>query len=159
MLQKSDWAQELTKEAASSGDPFARYEAWRTTGDKRYLEALYGDRIRRGSQRMYIVTDGEWWSDRVEYPSEELQRSRLGGVALVRNRITPGHLVSWDFKAPAKGTEVALLVTQAAKDRLKIIAYNLDSRAVTAAMTPWGLPSGTWRMTSGADANGDDTAD
>ena len=37
-----------------------------------------------------MMTEGHWWSDRVEIPSELLQRSRLGGVALKRNWIWPG---------------------------------------------------------------------
>src|SRR5262249_39274379 len=56
-------------------------EAWRLSGDTHYLERLYQAQTDRNRARMYIVTDGEMWSDRVELPSNELQRERLGGVA------------------------------------------------------------------------------
>ncbi len=130
-LGKTDaWGKELTQEAQKAGaDPYALFEAWRATGDKHYLETLYGNQIQRGSQRMYMMTDGEWWSDRIDYQTEGLQRSRLGGVALVRNQITPGHLVSWRFEAPASAASVALLVTQARPDRLKVVAFNLEGPA------------------------------
>ena len=72
-----------------------RYIAWQVSGDKRFLEALYGEEIRAANQRMYMMTDGHWWSDRVEIPSETLQRSRLGGVALKRNWIWAGASVSY----------------------------------------------------------------
>jgi hypothetical protein len=59
---------------------------------------------------MGMMTDGHWWSDRVEQPSDILQRERLGGIALVRGQYWPGNLVSWRF-AEADGAEkVALLV-------------------------------------------------
>lgn len=159
LKKEATWGKALAEDGRRSGEPFALYEAWRTTGDKTFLERLYGDQIRQGSQAMYMMTDGEWWSDRVEYPGEELQRSRLGGVALVRNQITPGYLVSWRFAAPATGASVALLVRQTAPDRLKIVGFNLEEKAVRAAMTPWDLPAGTWSMISGTDKDGDDKAD
>jgi hypothetical protein len=46
---------------------------------------------------MGMMTDGHWWSDRVEQPSDILQRERLGGIALVRGQYWPGNLVSWRF--------------------------------------------------------------
>ncbi|MFO1186842.1 MAG: LamG-like jellyroll fold domain-containing protein [Alphaproteobacteria bacterium] len=159
LKKEATWGRTLREQAQETGEPFALYEAWRTTGDKAYLERLYGDQIREGSQAMYMMTEGEWWSDRVEYPGEELQRSRLGGVALIRNQITPGYLVSWRFSAPATAASVALLVRQPAPEKLAVIGFNLEEKAVRAAMTPWDLPAGTWSMTSGVDRNGDDKPD
>jgi hypothetical protein len=66
----------------SDDDPFLLYEAWRSTGDTAYLEKVYGDEITTAEQRMWMVTEAHWWSDRVELFSDILQRSRLGAMAL-----------------------------------------------------------------------------
>ena len=79
-----------------------RYIAWQMSGDKKYLEDLYADEIQTDSQRMYMVTDGQWWIDRVELFSDLLQRSRMGGMTLRRNQMYQGNLVSWRFGAPTE---------------------------------------------------------
>jgi hypothetical protein len=76
--------------AKGSDDPFLLYEAWRSTGDTAYLEKVYGDEITTAEQRMWMVTEAHWWSDRVELSSAILQRSRLGAMALARNQMFPG---------------------------------------------------------------------
>ena len=43
----------------------------------------------------------------------DLQRARLGGVALARNSLYPGHAISWKFAAPANDQSVAILVPDA----------------------------------------------
>jgi len=69
---------------------------------------------------MYLVTEGELWSDRVELFSDLLQRSRLGGMALRRNQIFPGHLVSWRFAgAPTAAENVAILIADASPTHFK----------------------------------------
>jgi hypothetical protein len=108
---------------------------------------------------MYMHTEGHWWSDRVEIPSELLQRSRLGGVALKRNWIWPGNTVSWRFDRPEAAEQVAILMPGATPTHFKVIAYNTTSRPVRAAMTGWDVAAGDWTMTSGLDTNGDDAAD
>jgi hypothetical protein len=125
---------------------FLRHLAWQLTGDRRYLEDLYGRQIQTASQRMYMVTESEWWTDRVELFSDELQRARLGGMALRRNQILPGHRVSWRFASPATGESVALLVRGDGPDTFDITAFNLDARPVTATMTSWNIPPGRWRV-------------
>ena len=150
----------LMKSASgSSRDRFAQFAAWQLTGDKAQLERLYADDIQMASQRMYMVTEAAWWSDRVEVPNDILQRSRLGGLALRRNQTVPGHLVSWRFAAPATGESVAILVDGATPTKFKVVAYNMQSRAVSARMTGWELAPGQWRMRTGIDANGDDRID
>ncbi|GIL39056.1 LamG-like jellyroll fold domain-containing protein [Roseiterribacter gracilis] len=125
---------------------FMRHLAWQITGDKRYLEELYGRQIQTASQRMFMVTEAEWWSDRVELFSDELQRARLGGMALRRGQILPGHRVSWRFAAPASGESVALLVRGDGPEAFEVTAFNLDARPVAATMTAWNVPPGRWRM-------------
>lgn len=136
----------------AAGEPdasgFARYEAWRATGDLAPLVAAYEDEIRTDDRRMYMVTEGHWWSDRVELFSDLLQRSRLGGLALRRNQLTPNHRVSWRFAAPASAESVAVLVSDAGPERLKVTAYNLETAPVAAAVTGANLSPGRWRVTA-----------
>ena len=126
---------------------FQRFVAWQMTNDPHFLEDLYGDEMRTDSQRMWMVTDAHWWSDRVELFSDLLQRSRLGGMALRRNQYVPGNLVGWDFAAPASGEDVAILIRDATPTRFSVVAYNLSAKAVAARMTGWTLAPGTWRLT------------
>lgn len=158
--KRATWGAEAVKKAGSpTASNLDRYLAWQTTGDKRYLEDLYGEEIRAAAQRMYTQTEGHWWSDRVEVPSEYLQRSRLGGVALKRNWLWPGATVSWRFTEAGAAEQVAILVPGATPSRFKVIAFNTADHPVTASMTGWNVTAGDWRMSSGVDANGDDRAD
>ncbi len=96
--------------------------------------------------------EGSLWIDRVYFNNGELQRSRLGGVALMRNYCYPGNAVSWSFDAPANDQSVAILVPEATPDHVKIIAYNLDRVPVNARMTGWEVDPGQWSMTQGMQA-------
>lgn len=144
--------------AAAKGGAFDRYSAWNLTGDKKHLEALYADEIQFNAQHMYMHTEGHWWSDRVELPTDILQRTRLGGLANKRSQMTPGHTVSWRFDG-ADGTDIALLVKDATKTSFKVIAYNTTDKPVTATMTGWNVSPGQWTLAQGLDANGDDAID
>ncbi len=144
--------------AAAKGGAFERYAAWTLTGDKTHLEDLYADEIQWNAQHMYMHTEGHWWSDRVELPSDYLQRTRLGGIANKRGQMNPGHTVSWRFDG-ADGTAVALLVKNATKTGFKVIAYNTTDKPVTATMTGWTVTPGQWSLTQGLDSDGDDAID
>ena len=144
--------------AAAKGGALERYAAWGLTGDKRYLEALYADEIQWNAQHLYMHTEGHWWSDRVELPSDILQRTRLGGIANKRTQMTPGHVVSWRFDG-VDGTAVALLVKDATQTSFKVIAYNTTDKPVTATMTGWNVAPGQWSLSQGLDDNGDDVID
>lgn len=132
---------------------------WQLTGDKRYLETLYEKQIAECALLEYINTEGSLWIDRVGVPYAELQRARLGGVALVRNNEFPGHVVSWKFAAPAYDESVAILVPNATPTSFKVIACNLEPTPVRATMTGWNIDPGIWEITQGIDTNGDDNAD
>jgi len=158
--KRGSWGREIVSAARSaSGSDFLRHAAWQLTGDKAFLEAYYADQVRAGSQRMVMMTEGHWWVDRVNTASAELQRSRLGGVALLRNRIYPGHVVSWRFEPPATGTSVAILVPESTTERFQTVAYNLETVPVRAFMTAWDIAPGTWRIKTGIDTNNDDRAE
>ncbi|WP_448134919.1 LamG-like jellyroll fold domain-containing protein [Stenotrophomonas rhizophila] len=155
----AEWNPRFISDADGGSTGFASLMAWQATGDKKYLAALHADGIQAKAQREYMNTEGHWWSDRVEAPSEFLQRARLGGIALKRNQSWPGHTVSWRFAQPNAAEQVAVLVHAPSPDRFKVIAYNLGKHAVDAEMSTWNVTAGQWRMTSGVDRDGDDTID
>jgi hypothetical protein len=132
---------------------------WQLTGDKSQLEQLYAREIGECDLLDYINTEGSLWIDRVGVPTADLQRARLGGVALVRNALYPGHVVSWRFAAPANDQSVAILVPDATPTSFKVIACNLETAPVHVAMTGWNIEPGLWTITQGIDTDGDDTAD
>jgi hypothetical protein len=121
--------------------------AWQLSGDRRFLENLYANQMEAAALREYINTEGSLWIDRVSVDHTELQRARLGGVALNRNYYYPGHAVSWTFDAPATGESVAILVPESTPDHVKIIAYNLDQQPVKAHLTGGEIDPGVWELT------------
>jgi hypothetical protein len=141
-------ADALKKGEGERASSFDRWLAWQADGHKQHLEELYGEEIRSGAQRFYTQTEGHWWSDRVELPSEILQRSRLGGVALKRGWIWPGHTVSWRFEHDPDAEQVAILVSGATPSKFTVEAFNTTSRPVTATMTGWNVTAGEWRMSA-----------
>ncbi|MEN5116569.1 LamG-like jellyroll fold domain-containing protein [Luteimonas sp. TWI662] len=157
--RRADWGQRLQQSADSGETGVQSVFAWQQTGDKRYLEALHADGIQAKAQREYMNTEGHWWSDRVEAPSEFLQRARLGGLALKRNTTYPGHTVSWRFADDAQAETVALLVSALSRERFKVVAYNTGTRTAHATMTGWNVAPGRWRMVSGVDRTGDESID
>ena len=132
---------------------------WQLTGDKSQLEQLYARQIEECDLLDYINTEGSLWIDRVGVPTAELQRARLGGVALVRNALYPGHTVSWRFAAPASDQSMAILIPDATPVSFKVIAYNLETTPVQATMTGWNIAPGVWEITQGVDTDNDDIAD
>ena len=140
---RNSWGKKiLEKTTPAKGADLFRHVAWQMTGNKAYLEGYYADQIETSALREYINTEGSLWSDRVVVANRELQRSRLGGIALVRGSINSGHAVSWKFKAPANEESVAILVPEAKPSELKILVYALDQKPVDATMTGMGHRSG-----------------
>jgi hypothetical protein len=133
--------------------------AWQMTGDKHLLESLYASQIEASAIREYMNTEGSLWIDRIALPFSELQRARLGGIALVRNSLYPGHAVSWTFQPPASEENVGVLIPNSTPQSLKILAYNLSASPVKANMTAWDVEPGQWELVQGIDTNGDDVAD
>lgn len=157
---REEWGQDFARPNAVAPPGYAaQHFAWQLTGEKRYLEALYAAQIEASALREYINTEGSLWIDRVGVPAAELQRARLGGIALVRNSFFPGNAVSWKFTRPGDDEKVAILVPDARPDSLKVVVHNLGDSPVVADMTAWELEPGRWEVTQGLDADGDDTAD
>lgn len=142
-----DWGATLVRDARTGGE-FAKFVAWSQSDAREWLEALHADAIESKSQRMYMQTEGHWWSDRVEVSSEILQRERLGGIAAWRNQIYPGNAVSWRFTEATAAEKIAILVHGATPDRFRVVAYNTDGRAQQAVMTAWNVTSGRWKLTT-----------
>jgi hypothetical protein len=158
--KRAEWAPQLKANADKVGaSSFDLYAGWQATGDKRYLESLYGHEIETALRRMTMVTQGGWWTDRVEIFSDQLQRSRMGGMALRRNQIVQGNTVSWRFAKDGDAENVAILMPNAVPTKFKVVAYNLANRPVSATMTGWHVAPGQWKMSCGRDANGDDRID
>ena len=155
--KRESWGKNIaSRTSPQSGGDFYRHIAWQITGNKQFLEGCYANQIQYASQRMYMMTEGHWWDDRVTVNSKELQRARLGGVALWRSTLYPGHVVSWKFKEPATGESTAILVREATTRHIKIIVFNIENEPVTAYMTAWDIDPGTWEVKTGIDTDGDD---
>jgi hypothetical protein len=121
--------------------------AWQLSGNTDYLSQLYSSQIETAANREFINREGSLWIDRVYFSNGELQRARLGGVALMRNYVYPGNVVSWRFDSPANDQSVAILVPEGTPDHIRITAYNLDQQPVTAHMTGWEIDPGKWEIT------------
>ena len=150
---QDSWGASAVRKASSGGGNLEQYVAWEMTGDKKYLEDMYATDLKRQATTRYTQTEGHWWTDRVEVDSQYLQRSRMGGVALIRGNMYQGNTVSWAFPNAEDAVGVAILMPNAARDHFKVIAYNTTDHAVKAVMTGWNIASGQWEMKSG---KGDD---
>lgn len=138
--------------AKPDASPFAAYAAYARSGDLAPLAAHHAQEAADKAAREYMYTEGHWWSDRVEAPSEILQRERLGGIALRRNQTWPGNTVSWRFDDQAAGAEVAILVRQTSPEHFAVTAYNASGRSQAAVMTAWNVAPGRWTMRGPTDA-------
>ncbi|WDS38154.1 LamG-like jellyroll fold domain-containing protein [Pseudoxanthomonas sp.] len=158
--KRDSWGQRIAADAdKDDASPFARFTAWEDSGDTAQLATLFRTEAREKQQNFYLNTDGQWWSDRVESPTESLQRARLGGVALKRNQTWQGNTVSWRFDDPDGAVQVGLLLPRPTPISFTVIGYNLSSKAQAATMTGWNISAGRWRMTSGVDRDGDGRID
>jgi hypothetical protein len=135
------------------------YSAWNRTGDLKPLEQLHGDAIQDKLRHMYMMTEGYWWSDRVELKSDILQRERLGGIANARGQAWPGHTVSWRFDRPGAAEQVAILLPGATRDHFRVIAYNSADVPLSATMTGWNVTAGRWGMRQIADDGAGETSE
>ncbi len=139
-----------------SGD-FADFAAWSAGGDVSLLEDIAAGSIATKMQRMYMMTEGHFWSDRVESAMDILQRERLGGIALVRNQGWPGNTVSWRFAEAGAGEQVAILLPGATPDHFKVIAFNTTDRVQKATMSSWDVTAGQWSMMRATSNDGGKT--
>ncbi len=150
--QGKDWRASLAGKAGA--DPFALYARWAATGDLSALETLHADAIVDKASHEYLYTRGHWWSDRVEQPSEILQRERLGAIALRRGQHWPANAVSWRFDDQDAAERVAILVEHATPTRFRVVAVNTGSVVEAAEMGTWNVDAGRWRVSVGSSPDG-----
>lgn len=146
---------EILTAAKTSPDPTIRHLAWQVSGDRRWLEALYDDQIQAAAAREYINTEGSLWTDRASINHAELQRARLGGVALTRNAYVPGQAISWAFAGIDDDERIAVVVPDATPTHLRVIAWNLGSTTVSARMRGWDVEPGTWKLVEASGSEPD----
>lgn len=145
---REQWAPQIrTAAGLASATDAMRHLAWQVDGDTARLASLYRDQVTAAALREYINTEGSLWVDRVSVPMVEIQRARLGGVALVRNAYVPGHAVGWRFASAGDEERVAVLLRDPTPRRIRVEAYNLGRAAVTAAMSVWDVEPGSWTVT------------
>lgn len=142
--QGKDWRTALA--AKPGDDPFTLYARWAETGDTDALTRLHAAAIVDKTQRHYMLTEGHWWTDRVDQPTDILQRERLGGIALKRNQAYPGNSVSWRFARPDGAENVAILVQGATRDRFRVLAFNGSDRPQRATLSTWNVTAGLWTI-------------
>lgn len=157
--KREAWGEPLVKSAKKGATGFEGVVAWESTGDKKFLEEVFGWGIQFKTQRMYLMTEGHWWTDRVEASHNLLQRTRLGGVALSRNFFYPGHTVSWSFEKPDDAVNIAILIPRPDRKAFKVIAHNLSAETINAQMTGWNITPGKWRVIGGVDTTNNDQPD
>lgn len=124
---------------------------WQLTGDTAYLNRLYTSQLQTARDRQFVNREGSLWIDRIYYNNGELQRGRLGGVALMRDFDFPGNVVRWRFDPtpsnPTPDTSVGILVPIGTPTHIHILAYNMDKAPLTAQMTGGQIDPGQWQLT------------
>lgn len=110
--------------------------------------------------REYYNTEGHPWIDRVYFDPGPIQQDRLAGIAHVRNSIVcPRNAICWRFKALGDDEKLAILSPVIRDDLVKLIVYNLDDQPLTASIVDREVLPGLWKITTGLDTTGDDSAD
>ena len=159
----------LTDEARSWGAGFSvplMWYAWRWTGEEKYRLAAEGtgwafqdythgtlaERFRRELRqidaREYIMTEGSLWIDRISFPCETIQHSRLGGIAMTRSEnLVPSNPIRWHFDRPDDAQQLAILVTGSTPAGFDIEFFNTAERTMNAVMEGVEALGGTWVLT------------
>jgi hypothetical protein len=158
---RDGWGPQAVAQARTTGsvNAFTNHVAWQVTGNKDYLSAYYANQIASAAVKDFLHTEGSIWIDRLNFPGEELQRSRLGGVANARNAIYSGHAVTWRFPGDDDAEQIAILVPYATQKELEVEFFNTKNEETTAEMTGADVLGGTWRLTCGEDTDGDGRMD
>jgi hypothetical protein len=128
--------------------------------DTKELVGRYSEKIKDLGVLEHPNTVGSIWIDRISANTNDLQKDRLGGVALARIRhIYHKNFVGWNIRAPANYRSLALFVTRANPTHVDIIAFNLEKDTVEADMSLWDIKPGQWRIVTGLDTDDDQQID
>lgn len=139
--------------------------AYEITGDPRYFHPIedlssntrefdpaalvsrYSENIRNMAVLEHSNTVGSIWIDRIFANTNDIQKDRLGGVALTRiGHIYPQHFVSWNIDKPADYQSLATFVQKADHSTIEVLAYNMEKEMIHSEMTLWGITPGTWQL-------------
>ena len=117
-----------------------------------YDHETLSEQIRRDLRaidaREYIMTEGSLWIDRISFPCETIQYSRLGGIAMTRSQnLVPSNPVRWHFARPDDAHKLAILVHNNAPGELEIEFYNTARRPMKAVLEGVEVPGGSWTLT------------
>ena len=132
--------------------------AWKTTGDKSYLEVALACSLAFLDDQYPSMTWALPSTDRIPQPRDTLDRMYLGGLATRRPGTVPPypeHAVSYR----GIGEEVAALVTANMPDRMSVVFYNTDTKPREVKMRLWQIRRGVFTVSRGPDANADDRID
>lgn len=144
----------------------------RWTGDRRFLAPLldapsytflttpidtatmadrYATVIQQMDWRDFIMKQGSVWIDRIYFSVEDIQRSRLGGIALTRgNYFVPSNPVRWQFATDAEAEQVAIFIPEVRDDGFEVRFFNTASHPVTLQMIGNVVRRGQWELVSDA---------
>lgn len=138
------------------------------TGQKRYLEPLLTTStykyytqpltteqvekqnlqlLHNISDRRFMMREGSVWIDRVYFSCDDIQRQRMGGIALNRgSNFVPGNAVRWRFADSEDAQRVAILIPVASRDKMEVICWNTTDRPIEAEMIGMEVLGGTWKV-------------
>lgn len=127
------------------------YQAWRITGDRKWLIEELKEVIRQQERTRWLMTEAEPFTDRIIWPGDTLLAlTYLGGTTAQKSHV-PGHWISWE----GGGTNFAALVLDAQRDHLKVLCYSFAAQPVDMKMRVWRLPHGRYSVNIGVDRNDD----
>lgn len=131
------------------------YAAWKQFGDREMLL----DALKASWERIELLFPMHTWveqsADRVAISKDLVDRMYLGGQPGYRNYLYPTHSISWQGISP----EFAAWVLESDAQGLRLIAYNFEEAAQEGSITLWRLEPGTYRVTTGPDADEDGVPD
>ena len=121
-----------------------------SVGTKEEQAQLYRRTLRNLVINDYIYTDGQLWSDRIQYSTSAIQTARLGMPAMDRSAyFMPVNPLSWKFADDEDVTQVAILVSNAAYDHFDVDFFNTKGKTVQVEMIGGQALLGDWELSIG----------
>lgn len=114
----------------------------------------YAEIIQQMDWRDFIMKQGSVWIDRIYFSVDDIQRSRLGGIALTRgNYFVPSNPVRWQFASDEEAEQLAIFIPEAKEDCFDIHFFNTSSHAISVEMIGNVVRRGTWDLTVAGTAS------
>lgn len=122
--------------------------------DSRTVVPAYIENLRTIDLYDYIYKDGSIWIDRLYFPIELLQNTRLGGIGLNKgSNYVPCNPVTWQFDGEDSAESIAILVSHSGSSSLKIQFYNTCGSARKVTMRGLEVAGGLWKVREGIDSD------